>query len=32
MNNENMNLIKIILPIIVIGIITIYVIMKSVKQ
>ena len=32
MNNENMKLIKIILPIIVIGIITIYVIMKSVKQ
>lgn len=32
MNNENMKLIKIILPIIVIGIITIYVIMKAVKQ
>lgn len=32
MNNENMKLIKIILPIIVIGIIAIYVIMKSVKQ
>lgn len=32
MNNENTKLIKIILPIIVIGIITIYVIMKAVKQ
>ena len=32
MNNENMKLIKIILPIIVIGILTIYVIMKAVKQ
>ena len=32
MNNEKMKLIKIILPIIVIGIITIYVIMKAVKQ